>query len=166
MVRNVLERVKKAAPFLYTDNDPYLALVDGSLFWIVDMYTISDRYPYSQPANTSRINDRSGLPESFNYIRNSVKTVVNAYDGTMVFYIEDSEDPLINSYSMIFPKLFSDKSQMSPSLRDHLRYPEDLFTIQSDMYRVYHMTNQKSFMRMKIHGQYQMTPQQPLVLQG
>ena len=145
MVRNVLERVKKAAPFLYTDNDPYLALIDGSLFWIVDMYTVSDRYPYSQPADTSRINDRSGLPDSFNYIRNSVKAVVNAYDGTMVFYIEDGEDPLIDSYSKIFPKLFTNKSQMAPSLRDHLRYPEDLFTIQSDMYRIYHMTDPKVF---------------------
>ena len=145
MVRNIVQRVTKVAPFLYTDNDPYLALIDGNLFWIVDMYTISDRYPYSQIANTSRINDRSGLPENFNYIRNSVKAVVNAYDGTMVFYVQDTEDPLIESYSQMFPQLFTPKSAMPESLRAHLRYPEDFFTIQSDMYRDYHMTDPRVF---------------------
>ena len=145
MVRNVLQRVKKAAPFLYTDNDPYLALVDGNLFWIVDMYTVSDRYPYAQPANTSRINERSGLPETFNYIRNSVKAVVNAYDGTMHFYVVDTKDPLILSYSKIFPELFTPESSISDSLKSHLRYPEDQFTIQSDMYRDYHMTDPRVF---------------------
>jgi len=145
MVRNVLERVKKAAPFLYTDNDPYIALIDRNLFWIVDMYTVTDRYPYAQPANTSRINERSGLPENFNYIRNSVKAVVNAYDGTMSFYIEEDDDPLIMSYNKIFPNLFSPKSEMPDSLLGHLRYPEDLFTIQSDMYRKYHMTDPRVF---------------------
>ncbi len=145
MVRNVLQRVKKAAPFLYTDNDPYLALVDGNLFWIVDMYTVSDRYPYAQPANTSRINERSGLPETFNYIRNSVKAVVNAYDGTMNFYVVDTKDPLILSYSKIFPELFTPESSISDLLKSHLRYPEDKFTIQSDMYRDYHMTDPRVF---------------------
>ena len=145
MVRNVLQRVKKAAPFLYTDNDPYLALVDGNLFWIVDMYTVSDRYPYAEPANTSRINERSGLPETFNYIRNSVKAVVNAYDGTMHFYLVDTIDPLILSYSKIFPELFTPESSISDSLKSHLRYPEDQFTIQSDMYRDYHMTDPRVF---------------------
>ena len=145
MVRNILERVKKAAPFLYTDNDPYVALIDGNLFWIVDMYTVTDRYPYAQPANTSRINERSGLPGNFNYIRNSVKAVVNAYDGTMSFYVEEADDPLIRSYNNIFPKLFTPKSEMPDSLINHVRYPEDLFTIQSDMYRKYHMTDPRVF---------------------
>ncbi|RZP25768.1 MAG: UPF0182 family protein [Candidatus Actinomarinales bacterium] len=145
MVRNILERVKKAAPFLYTDNDPYIALIDGNLFWIVDMYTVTDRYPYAQPADTSRINERSGLPGNFNYIRNSVKAVVNAYDGTMSFYVEEADDPLIRSYNKIFPELFTPKSEMPDSLINHVRYPEDLFTIQSDMYRKYHMTNPKVF---------------------
>lgn len=145
MVRNIVQRVKKAAPFLYTDNDPYLALIDGNLFWIIDMYTVSNRYPYSQQANTSRINERSGLPQNFNYIRNSVKAVVNAYDGTMVFYVEETKDPLIKSYSQMFPQLFTPKSDMPESLLGHLRYPEDFFTIQSDMYRDYHMTNPKVF---------------------
>ena len=145
MERNIISRVKKAAPFLYSDNDPYLALVDGNLFWIIDLYTLSDRYPYAQPADTTRINDRSGLPGNFNYIRNSVKAVVNAYDGTMKFYIFDEEDPLIKSYSSIFPSLFDKKSDMSEDLLNHIRYPEDLFTIQSDMYRDYHMKDPRVF---------------------
>ncbi len=145
MERNVVSRVKKAAPFLYTDNDPYLALIDGNLFWIIDMYTVSDKYPYAQPADTRRINENSGLPMNFNYLRNSVKAVVNAYDGTMNFYVVDENDPLILSYKDIFPNLFTAKSSMSSELLDHIRYPEDLFTIQSDMYRDYHMTDPRVF---------------------
>ena len=145
MERNVVSRVKKAAPFLYTDNDPYLALIDGNLFWIIDMYTVSDKYPYAQPADTRRINENSGLPMNFNYLRNSVKAVVNAYDGTMNFYVVDENDPLILSYKDIFPNLFTPKSSMSNELLDHIRYPEDLFTIQSDMYRDYHMIDPRVF---------------------
>ena len=145
MERNVVSRVKKAAPFLYTDNDPYLALIDGNLFWIIDMYTVSDKYPYAQPADTRRINENSGLPINFNYLRNSVKAVVNAYDGTMNFYVVDEKDPLISSYNDIFPNLFTPKSAMSTDLLEHIRYPEDLFTIQSDMYRDYHMTDPRVF---------------------
>ena len=145
MERNIVSRVKKAAPFLYTDNDPYLALIQGDLFWIIDMYTVSDKYPYAQPADTRRINENSGLPMNFNYLRNSVKAVVNAYDGTMNFYVVDSNDPIIESYQDIFPDLFSPATDMSTDLLDHIRYPEDLFTIQSDMYRDYHMTDPKVF---------------------
>jgi uncharacterized membrane protein (UPF0182 family) len=145
MERNIVSRVKKAAPFLYTDNDPYLALIDGGLFWIIDMYTLSDKYPYAQPADTRRINENSGLPMNFNYLRNSVKAVVNAYDGTMDFYVVDDKDPIIQSYQDIFPSLFSSEGDMSSELLDHIRYPEDLFTIQSDMYRDYHMTDPKVF---------------------
>ena len=145
MERNIVSRVKKAAPFLYTDNDPYLALINGNLFWIIDMYTVSDKYPYAQPADTRRINENSGLPINFNYLRNSVKAVVNAYDGTMNFYVVDENDPLITAYNDIFPNLFSPKSEMTAELLDHIRYPEDLFTIQSDMYRDYHMTDPRVF---------------------
>ena len=145
MERNIVSRVKKAAPFLYTDNDPYLALIDGNLFWIIDMYTVSDKYPYAQPADTRRINENSGLPVNFNYLRNSVKAVVNAYDGTMNFYVVDEKDPIMNAYNDIFPDLFSSKSEMSSELLEHIRYPEDLFTIQSDMYRDYHMTDPRVF---------------------
>ena len=145
MERNIVSRVKKAAQFLYTDNDPYLALIDGNLFWIIDMYTVSDKYPYAQPADTRRINENSGLPVNFNYLRNSVKAVVNAYDGTMNFYVVDENDPIMTAYNDIFPDLFSPKSEMSSELLDHIRYPEDLFTIQSDMYRDYHMTDPRVF---------------------
>ena len=145
MERNIVSRVKKAAPFLYTDNDPYLALVEGDLFWIIDMYTVSDKYPYAQPADTRRINENSGLPINFNYLRNSVKAVVNAYDGTLNFYVVDETDPLISTYEDIFPNLFLPKSSMNTELLDHIRYPEDLFTIQSDMYRDYHMTDPRVF---------------------
>ena len=145
MERNIVSRVKKAAPFLFTDNDPYLALIDGNLFWIIDMYTVSDKYPYAQPADTRRINENSGLPINFNYLRNSVKAVVNAYDGTMSFYVVDENDPIMSAYNEIFPSLFSPKSEMSSELLDHIRYPEDLFTIQSDMYRDYHMTDPRVF---------------------
>lgn len=145
MERNIVSRVKKAAPFLYTDNDPYLALIDGDLFWIIDMYTVSDKYPYAQPADTRRINENSGLPINFNYLRNSVKAVVNAYDGTMNFYVVDEEDPIISSYVEIFPELFSSRELMSNELLDHIRYPEDLFTIQADMYKDYHMIDPKVF---------------------
>ena len=145
MERNIVSRVKKAAPFLYTDNDPYLALIDRNLFWIIDMYTVSDKYPYAQPADTRRINENSGLPVNFNYLRNSVKAVVNAYDGTMNFYVVDENDPIMTAYNDIFPDLFSPKSEMSSELLDHIRYPEDLFTIQSDMYRDYHMTDPRVF---------------------
>ena len=145
MERNIVSRVKKAAPFLYTDNDPYLALIDGNLFWIIDMYTVSDKYPYAQPADTRRINENSGLPVNFNYLRNSVKAVVNAYDGTMNFYVVDEKDPIMTAYNDIFPDLFSSKSEMSSELLEHIRYPEDLFTIQSDMYRDYHMTDPRVF---------------------
>jgi uncharacterized membrane protein (UPF0182 family) len=145
MERNIVSRVKKGAPFLYTDNDPYLALIDGQLFWIIDMYTVTDKYPYAQPADTRRINENSGLPMNFNYLRNSVKAVVNAYDGTLNYYVVDEEDPIIQSYVDIFPELFSSKSEMSSELLDHIRYPEDLFTIQSDMYRDYHMIDPRVF---------------------
>ena len=145
MERNIVSRVKKGAPFLYTDNDPYLALIDGQLYWIIDMYTVSDKYPYAQPADTRRINENSGLPMNFNYLRNSVKAVVNAYDGTLNYYVVDEEDPIIQSYVDIFPDLFSSQSEMSSELLDHIRYPEDLFTIQSDMYRDYHMIDPRVF---------------------
>lgn len=145
MERNIVSRVKKGAPFLYTDNDPYLALINGQLYWIIDMYTVSDKYPYAQPADTRRINENSGLPMNFNYLRNSVKAVVNAYDGTLNYYVVDEEDPIIQSYVDIFPDLFSLQSEMSSELLDHIRYPEDLFTIQSDMYRDYHMIDPRVF---------------------
>jgi len=135
--RNVKERVNKIAPFLTYDSDPYLVISDGKLHWILDAYTSTDRYPYSQPLsiNESRIN----------YIRNSVKVVVDAYDGSIKLYQSDPDDPIIKTYTKIFPKTFRKLSDMPKSLRIHLRYPEDIFTLQTAIYTTYHMDDPQIF---------------------
>ncbi len=126
--RNIQERINTLAPFLTLDEDPYLVIVDGQFFWIQDAYTTTDRFPYSQPA-----------PAGYNYVRNSVKVVVNAYDGTTTLYLNDDSDPIIRSYARIFPKLFTPLDEMPTELREHLRYPEDLFLAQVNQYRTYHI---------------------------
>lgn len=146
MERNVTGRLRTAAPFLYADNDPYMVVIGGRLVWIVDMYTISDRYPYAAPADFLRLANGEGtLPNSFNYIRNSVKATVDAYDGTMTFYVVEPTDPLITAYRQIFPDLFVDGSTMSSQLIEHLRFPEDMYRVQTDMYKLYHMTEPATF---------------------
>jgi uncharacterized membrane protein (UPF0182 family) len=136
--RNVADRARTVAPFLSFDNDPYVVVAeDGRLFWIQDAYTVSDRVPYSKPYSTPDAN--------FNYIRNSVKVVTDAYDGTITFYVADATDPVLRTYRKIFPGLFTDIEQMPPDLRRHIRYPEDLFNIQADIYAVYHMRDPKIF---------------------
>ncbi|HEX75830.1 MAG TPA: UPF0182 family protein [Dehalococcoidia bacterium] len=132
--RNIRERVNHLAPFLKLDSDPYLVVMEGRLFWIQDAYTTTDRYPYSEPL-------RVGL----NYIRNSVKAVIDAYDGSVTFYVTDPEDALIRTYQAIFPKLFVPVGQMSESLRAHLRYPEDMFNVQASVYQSYHMRDARVF---------------------
>jgi uncharacterized membrane protein (UPF0182 family) len=132
--RNIVSRVEELAPFLVLDKDPYAVLADGRIYWIQDAYTTSDRYPLSQPS-----------ARGFNYIRNSVKVVTDAYDGSVMFYVADALDPLVQAYSRIFPSLFRPLSEMPRSLRDHLRYPEDLFTVQADIYRLYHMEDPQAF---------------------
>ncbi len=132
--RNIQERVNHLAPFLELDSDPYLVVIEGRLFWIQDAYTTSDRYPYSEP-----------LGGGLNYIRNSVKVVIDAYDGSVTFYIIDPEDALIQTYQAIFPKLFVPVEQMPESLRVHLRYPEDMFNIQASVYQSYHMRDARVF---------------------
>lgn len=141
IARNIRDRVKRLAPFLYVDNDPYMVVSNGRLVWVVDMYTVSDRYPYSQPAGTGRLNAGADLPGTVNYIRNSVKAVVDAYDGTVDMYVLDTGDPIIDTNMKIFPDLFSPISEIPADLVDHLRYPEDLFRIQTDVYTLYHMTD-------------------------
>ena len=132
--RNIRERVNHLAPFLKLDSDPYVVAIDGRLFWIQDAYTTSDRYPYSEPIG-------GGL----NYIRNSVKAVIDAYDGSVTFYVTDPEDALIRTYQAIFPKLFVPAEQMPESLRVHVRYPEDMFSIQAAVYQTYHMRDARVF---------------------
>jgi uncharacterized membrane protein (UPF0182 family) len=135
--RQVRERVGKVAPFLELDQDPYLVLSEGKLYWIQDAYTVSDRYPYSEP------HSETGM--RINYIRNSVKTVVDIYDGSVTFYAMDPNDPVLGVYRRAWPGVFRDLSELSPDLKKHLRYPEDLFKIQADTYRTYHMTDVQVF---------------------
>ncbi|MGH7863524.1 MAG: UPF0182 family protein, partial [Candidatus Binataceae bacterium] len=132
--RNLIGRLGELAPFLHFDHDPYIVVHDGGLYWIVDGYTTSDRFPYSQ---------QSG--DRFNYIRNSVKAVINAYTGETNLYIADPEDPIIQTWARIFPGLLKPLGAMPQGLRAHVRYPEDLFLVQADMYRTYHMTDPQVF---------------------
>lgn len=133
MNRNIVNRVKKVAPFLMYDGDPYIVINDGKLYWIMDGYTISSLYPYSEPYN------------GINYIRNSVKVIIDAYDGTMDFYLIDEKDPLAVTYSKIFPELFKKYSDIPEGFVEHFRYPEDIFSIQMEVYSKYHMTNSRVF---------------------
>jgi hypothetical protein len=139
-LRDIVDRVEKAAPFLKFDADPYAVIADGKLVWLLDGYTTSDRYPYSESFSGA-----GGLGGSFNYVRNSVKVTVDAYHGTIKMYVVDEEDPVIEAYQEAFPQLFSKFSDMDASIKAHLRYPQDLFRAQTDVYRAYHMTNPTTF---------------------
>ncbi len=145
MVRNIVDRLAMVAPFLHADGDPYLALIGGRAVWIVDLYSTTDRYPYSQPAIDGRLNFDSPLPRDFNYIRNSVKAVVDAEHGSMDLYVLEGADPLTRAYQQIFPEVFTDFPAMTDELREHLRYPEDMFRVQSDMYATYHQIDPEDF---------------------
>ena len=136
-VRNVRDRVGKIAPFLRLDADPYPVVIDGNVKWIIDAYTVSDRYPYSQSANINQLTAGSGLSLDFNYVRNSVKVVVDAYSGEMIFYIVDPKDPIIQTWSTVFPTMFTSISAAPSELVEHFRYPEDLFRVQTNMYGRY-----------------------------
>jgi uncharacterized membrane protein (UPF0182 family) len=133
--RSIPGRVTKAVPFLTFDQDPYMVVSDdGRLFWIMDGYTSGRYFPYSRP--TARLG---------NYIRNSVKVTIDAYNGAMQFFISDPKDPVIQAYANIYPGVFQAMGAMPTDLRRHIRYPEDLFTIQANMYATYHMTDPKVF---------------------
>jgi uncharacterized membrane protein (UPF0182 family) len=149
-VRDVVQMAQKAAPFLSYDSDPYPVLVNGHIDWVIDAYTTTDHYPYAQDADTSAVASGSGLAgQTFNYVRNSVKVVVNAYTGNMTFYdvtsLTKSTDPILQTWEKIFPGMFHPASQMPRALVPHLRYPEDLFTVQAATYGRYHLTNVQSF---------------------
>jgi uncharacterized membrane protein (UPF0182 family) len=138
MKRTVRERVAALAPFLTFDQDPYIVLGDdGRLSWILDAFTQSDSYPYATHYGANG--------QSINYMRNSVKVVVDAYDGTTTFYVFDNQDPILAAYRGIFPSLFKDASAMPPDLRKHVRYPELLLKLQAEVYGLYHMTNPEVF---------------------
>jgi uncharacterized membrane protein (UPF0182 family) len=138
MRRNIRDRVSALAPFLTYDPDAYIVLGDdGRLSWIMDAFTVADSYPYSTHYSLG-----SNL---INYMRNSVKVVIDAYDGTTTFYVFDPEDPIIAAYRRIFPSLFKDASAMPPGLRKHVRYPELLLKLQAEVYGLYHMTDAEAF---------------------
>lgn len=144
-VRDIVAMAQKAAPFLSYDHDPYAAVVDGHIDWVLDAYTTSASYPYSQNADSVLLPPVSGLPPSLNYVRNSVKVVVNAYTGHITYYVMDPRDPVLQAYEKAFPGLFTPKSKMPAALRAHLRYPEDIFAVQAAMYGRYHLTNPSAF---------------------
>jgi uncharacterized membrane protein (UPF0182 family) len=138
MRRNVRDRASALAPFLTYDPDPYIVLGDdGRLSWVMDAFTVSDSYPYSSHYRLDG--------NLINYMRNSVKVVIDAYDGTTTFYVFDPEDPIIAAYRRIFPSLFKDASMMPPRLRNHVRYPELLLKLQAEVYGLYHMTDPEAF---------------------
>ncbi|NES81597.1 MAG: COG1615 family transporter [Moorea sp. SIO2B7] len=142
--RNINHRVRAIAPFLHYDHNPYLVVADAenkdesklknNLYWIMDAYTTSDHYPYSDPGN-----------KKYNYIRNSVKVVINAYNGNADFYVADPDDPIIKTWTKIFPDLFKPFKSMPKNLRLHIRYPEDLFSVQSERLLTYHMIEPQVF---------------------
>jgi hypothetical protein len=143
-LRDIQERVKTAAPFLQWDSDPYAVNLNGRIVWVLDGYTTTNEYPYSQSINPN-VPNGSGLNTTFNYVRNSVKATVDAYDGTIHFYIVDPSDPIIRTYQKAFPDLFVPASSMPQGLQAHLRYPQDIFDAQTQQYALYHMTNPLQF---------------------
>lgn len=145
--RRVQDRVRTLAPFLSFDGDPYPVELDGSVVWVVDGYTTSDRYPYGQNADRGQLEDTTGLTHPFNYVRNSVKATVDAYTGAVHFYVVDEVDPVLKVWQSAFPDLFEPQSAMPAGLSDHLRYPEDLFRIQTSAYTKYHLPPEKFFDR-------------------
>jgi uncharacterized protein len=146
--RNIQERVSTIAPFLRLDADPYVVVSNGRLFWIQDAYTLSSGFPYSKPLDSG----------AENYIRNAVKVVIDAYNGTVDFYVSDPTDPIIETYAKIFPKLFKPFKAMPADLQRHVRYPEDMFRVQAGIYRAYHMDAPEVFYNREDLWQF---PRQP-----
>ncbi len=148
-VRDITQMAQKAAPFLSYDSDPYPVLSGGQISWVLDAYTTTDNYPYSQNVDTSSLPANSGLNQNLNYVRNSVKVVVNAYSGKMTFYdvtgLTKTKDPILQTWEKVFPGMFVPVSQMPKALEAHLRYPEDLLSVQAATYGRYHLTKPLSF---------------------
>lgn len=135
--RNIMERVKTIMPFLEYDTDPYIVTADGKLYWIIDAYTTSSYYPYSEPFNPTQ--------SKINYIRNSVKVIIDAYNGETNYYLVNGDDPIATTYAKIYPKLFKNFEEMPKSLQAHIRYPNVLFNIQAHVYQRYHMNDVRIF---------------------
>ena len=146
-VRSVQDRVQKLAPFLDYDGDPYPVIVDGGVQWVIDAYTATSRYPYAQRVGNVQLSPNNGLARSANYIRNSVKAVVDAYTGEVTFYVVDDTDPILRAWRSAFPDLFTSFDQMPDELQQHLRYPEDLFRVQTEVYSKYQVSPENFFQR-------------------
>ena len=146
-IRRVEDRAKKLAPFLSYDNDPYPVALAGRVLWVIDAYTTSDRYPYAESGDRKQLNPGSGLDHPFNYVRNSIKVVVDAYNGTVDFYIIDPDDPIAKVWQSAFPGLFKSRDQMPQGLDAHLRYPEELFRVQTAAYSKYRLSPDAFFGR-------------------
>jgi uncharacterized membrane protein (UPF0182 family) len=148
-VRDITQMAQKAAPFLSYDSDPYPVLSGGQIYWVLDAYTTTDNYPYSQNIDTSNLPSNSGLNQNINYVRNSVKVVVNAYSGQMTFYdvtaLTHTKDPILQTWEKVFPGMFTPVSKMPAALQAHLRYPEDLLNVQTAAYGRYHITQPLAF---------------------
>lgn len=144
-VRDIGARVRLLAPFLDFDGDPYPVVIQGRIVWVVDAYTTTMSFPYSQRADTGQLTGGTTLNHGFNYIRNSVKAVIDAYTGDVRFYVVDPTDPIVQAWAKAFPKLFTSGDQMPEELRAHLRYPEDMFRVQTNMWGRYHVTDPKEF---------------------
>jgi hypothetical protein len=150
-IRDPVSMAQTAAPFLTFDHDPYAVINSGPgkdhghIDWVVDGYTTTPNYAYSQNADTQQVAVGSSLPGSYNYVRNSVKVVIDAYSGKMTFYDVDPKDPILQAYSAAFPNMFTPESEMPASLQAHLRYPPDIFSIQSAIFGRYHLTNPQQF---------------------
>jgi uncharacterized membrane protein (UPF0182 family) len=143
--RNIHQIVNDIAPFLASDADPYPVIIDGRILWVIDMYTTTTHYPYSQPitaAAQARLSLRSELRMGTNYMRNSVKVLVDAYDGDATFYIVDPDDPIVATWAETHPNLFRPASEMPEGIENHLRYPQDMFRVQSQVYLRYHVTQE------------------------
>lgn len=144
-IRDPVSMAQTAAPFLTFDHNPYAVINDGHIDWVVDGYTTTANYAYSQNADTQQVAIGSSLPGSYNYVRNSVKVIIDAYSGKMTFYDADPSDPILQAYEAAFPNMFVPLKSMPASLKAHLRYPPDIFSIQSAIYGRYHLTNSGQF---------------------
>ena len=150
--RDPAERVRKVAPYLTVDTAPYPAIVDGRVQWIVDAYTTSDQFPYSTAQQLGEVTVDSlsqgqnpALQGRVNYIRNSVKATVDAYDGSVSLYAWDDQDPLLQAWQNVYPSSLRPYSEMSAGLLDHVRYPEDMFKVQRNLLATYHVTDAAGF---------------------
>ncbi|MCH1489070.1 MAG: UPF0182 family protein [Ilumatobacteraceae bacterium] len=147
LIRDVRDRVEKLAPFLDYDGDPYPVVVDRRVQWVIDAYTSTNQYPYAQSIGNVQLTRSTGLARDANYVRNSVKATVDAYTGDVKFYVLDGDDPIISAWQGAFSDMFTPVEEMPNELREHLRYPEDLFRVQTELYSKYQISAENFFQR-------------------